>query len=44
MAVTATGNLAPTNQVQVGSELSGIVKSVHADYDQRVMASAHAGV
>jgi HlyD family secretion protein len=36
VAVTATGNLAPTNQVQVGSELSGIVKSVHADYDQRV--------
>lgn len=34
--VTATGNLAPTNQVQVGSELSGIVKSVDVDYDQRV--------
>jgi HlyD family secretion protein len=36
VTVTATGNLAPTNQVQVGSELSGIVKSVAVDYDQRV--------
>jgi HlyD family secretion protein len=36
VTVTATGNLAPTNQVQVGSELSGIVKRVEADYDQRV--------
>lgn len=31
IAVTATGNLAPTNQVQVGSELSGIVKNVNVD-------------
>jgi HlyD family secretion protein len=36
VTVTATGNLAPTNEVQVGSELSGIVKSVEVDYDQRV--------
>lgn len=34
--VTATGNLVPTNQVQVGSELSGIVKSVNVDFDERV--------
>jgi HlyD family secretion protein len=34
--VTATGNLQPTNQVDVGSELSGIVKSVEADYNSRV--------
>jgi HlyD family secretion protein len=34
--VTATGNLAPTNQVQVGSELSGIVKSVNVHFDERV--------
>jgi HlyD family secretion protein len=34
--ITATGNLAPVNQVQVGSELSGIVKSVEADYNDRV--------
>jgi len=36
VTVTATGTLAPTNEVEVGSELSGIVKSVEADYDQRV--------
>jgi HlyD family secretion protein len=36
VTVTATGNLKPTNQVDVGSELSGIVKSVEADYNQRV--------
>jgi HlyD family secretion protein len=34
--VTATGNLAPVNQVQVGSELSGIVKSVEVDYNDQV--------
>jgi HlyD family secretion protein len=34
--VTATGTLAPVNQVQVGSELSGIVKSVEVDYNDRV--------
>jgi HlyD family secretion protein len=34
--VTATGNLAPTNQVEVGSELSGIIKTVEADFNDRV--------
>ena len=34
--VTATGTLQPTNKVDVGSELSGIVKSVEADYNDRV--------
>jgi HlyD family secretion protein len=38
VTITATGNLAPTNQVQVGSELSGIVMRVDVDYDQRVKA------
>jgi HlyD family secretion protein len=34
--VTATGNLEPTNQVDVGSELSGIVRSVEVDYNDSV--------
>ena len=34
--VTATGTLQPTNKVDVGSELSGIVKSVEVDYNDRV--------
>lgn len=34
--VTATGTLQPTNQVDVGSELSGIVKSVAVDYNDTV--------
>jgi HlyD family secretion protein len=34
--VTATGTLQPTNQVDVGSELSGIVKSVAVDYNDAV--------
>jgi HlyD family secretion protein len=34
--VTATGTLAPINQVDVGSELSGIVKAVAVDYNDRV--------
>lgn len=36
VTVTATGTLQPTNQVDVGSELSGIVKRVEADYNDRV--------
>ncbi|MEW6376726.1 MAG: efflux RND transporter periplasmic adaptor subunit [Thermodesulfobacteriota bacterium] len=34
--VTATGTLQPTNKVDVGSEFSGIIKSVEADYNDRV--------
>jgi HlyD family secretion protein len=34
--VSATGNLQPTNQVEVGSELSGIVESVLVDDNDRV--------
>lgn len=34
--VSATGNLEPTNQVDVGSELSGIIKSVEVDYNGHV--------
>ncbi len=34
--VTATGNLEPTVDVNVGSELSGILKSVEVDYNQKV--------
>ncbi len=34
--VTATGTLQPTNEVEVGSELSGIVKSVEVDYNSKV--------
>ena len=36
VSVTATGNLQPINQVDVGSELSGIVKSVEADFNSKV--------
>lgn len=38
VTVTATGTLAPINQVDVGSELSGIVKTVAVDYNDRVRA------
>lgn len=36
ITVTATGNLQPTNQVVIGSELSGTVKSVEVDYNDHV--------
>jgi HlyD family secretion protein len=35
--VTATGNLAPTNQISVGSELSGLVEVVLVDVNDRVV-------
>ena len=37
VTVTATGALEPTNQVDVGSELSGIIKTVEVDYNDRVI-------
>jgi HlyD family secretion protein len=36
VSVSATGKLAPTNQVTVGSELSGLVTKVVADVNDRV--------
>ncbi|HWU96710.1 MAG TPA: efflux RND transporter periplasmic adaptor subunit, partial [Sphingomonas sp.] len=36
VTVSATGKLAPTNQVQVGSELSGLVEKVLVDVNDRV--------
>jgi HlyD family secretion protein len=34
--VTATGTLEPTNEVEVGSEQSGIIESIEADYNDKV--------
>ena len=36
LIVTATGNLEPINQVDVSSELSGIIRSVTVDYNDHV--------
>lgn len=36
--VTATGTLEPTNEIEVGSELSGKIESVEVDYNSRVKA------
>lgn len=36
VSVSATGNLAPTNQVDVGSELSGLITEVNVDNNDRV--------
>jgi HlyD family secretion protein len=36
LTVTATGNLQPTNQVDVGSELSGTIRNVEVDYNDQV--------
>ncbi len=38
IVVTATGSLEPTNEVEVGSELSGRIDSVEVDYNARVKA------
>jgi HlyD family secretion protein len=37
VTVSATGNLQPTNQVDVGSEVSGLVESVYVDDNDRVV-------
>ncbi len=34
--VTATGNLEPVNTVEIGSELSGLIKTVNVDVNDRV--------
>lgn len=36
VTVSATGNLAPTNQVEVGSEVSGTIARVLVDFNDRV--------
>ncbi len=36
VTVTATGSLEPTNQVEVGIEVSGTIKTVEVDYNDRV--------
>ncbi len=36
ITVTATGTLQPRNQVEVGSELSGTIASVEADYNDEI--------
>ncbi|MBW6520894.1 MAG: efflux RND transporter periplasmic adaptor subunit [Desulfoarculaceae bacterium] len=38
LLVTATGNLEPTNQVLVGIEVSGTIKSVEVDHNDQVKA------
>jgi HlyD family secretion protein len=38
VTVTATGTLEPINKVDVGVEVSGTIKTVDADYNQRVKA------
>ncbi|MCD8553787.1 efflux RND transporter periplasmic adaptor subunit [Seleniivibrio sp.] len=35
--ISATGTLEPTNEVSVGSELSGTVKTVYVDYNSQVV-------
>jgi HlyD family secretion protein len=36
VTVSATGTLQPINEVEVGSELSGIIRTVEVDYNDRV--------
>jgi HlyD family secretion protein len=38
VTVTSTGTLQPTNQVEVGSEISGRIVGIHADYNDVVKA------
>ena len=37
LSVTATGNLRPTNQVEVGSEVSGKIDRIYVDVNDRVV-------
>ena len=43
VTVSATGNLQPTNEVEVGSELSGLVTEVNVDNNDRVNARTGPG-
>lgn len=38
VTISATGTLEPVNQVEVGTEVSGTVKTVEVDYNQRITA------
>ena len=36
VTVTATGTLQPTKQVEIGSEVSGIIQNVFVDFNDKV--------
>ncbi|HEY3489503.1 MAG TPA: efflux RND transporter periplasmic adaptor subunit [Candidatus Deferrimicrobiaceae bacterium] len=38
VTVSATGNLKPVNSIDIGTEVSGTVKAVEADYNDRIRA------
>ncbi|MBK1730750.1 efflux RND transporter periplasmic adaptor subunit [Thiococcus pfennigii] len=38
VTITATGSLRPVNQVEVGTEVSGTIESVNADFNDRITA------
>ncbi|MFB3906022.1 MAG: efflux RND transporter periplasmic adaptor subunit [Acidobacteriota bacterium] len=38
LTITATGNLEPTNEVEVGSEISGMIETVEVERDEYVTA------
>ncbi len=37
--VTATGTINPITTIQVGSQVSGMIESLHADFNSRVKAN-----
>jgi HlyD family secretion protein len=40
VTVTATGTIEPLNQVDVGAEISGLIESVHVDFNDQVTLGA----
>ena len=41
--VTATGTINPITTIQVGSQVSGMIESLHADFNSKVKARSGGG-
>jgi len=42
--IMATGNISPLNEVDVGAEISGLIESVHVDFNDKIKKGMHLAV
>ena len=42
--IMATGNIRPLNQVDVGAEVSGLIKEIYVDFNDKVQKGTHLAI
>ena len=43
-SVTATGTIEPVTEVEVGTQVSGIISNIYVDYNSLVKKGSHCGI